>query len=285
MDSRMAILTEVEFRHEYFRNGRCRHLSVQPAPGSLRDMMNHGLLLKTMPGGFSLLYDTNHAGSQRLRSAVTNAGLVIRCLVKLTDSNFYNYTSLLPLDINRQVLYLCNRPGRPFLHTEEQVSGSDLFETTAPCKRPGKKIVLEPAADRPFERPFAILDLRLYPGLETRYHISFQARSSWWNYILAGNHLKALREPAILSADRKKVFTGPSTIRLPGGNTGLSFISPAPVGIRESPADLCTLVENFDPATGRYKVVIATLPVPDPGIISRVNARNKQADHSEMILY
>jgi hypothetical protein len=285
MDSRMAILTEVHFMHGFFRNGLCPCLSVLPADSSLRDMMGHGLLLKAKPGGFRLLYDTRHAGSLRSRSDVLYQGLAIRCLLHLEDTDFYNYTSPLPIDISRQVLYFCNRPGRPFLHTEEQVSGSDLFETTAPCKRPGNKIVLEPSARRPFAKPFAIIDLRLYPGLEKNYHIFFQARSTWWNYILVGNHLKELRDPAILHSETKQTFTGPAPIRLPDSRTGLSFISPAPVEVRETSAGTYTLVENFDPATGKYKVVISTLPVPDTRIISRVNTLNKQTDHSEIFLY
>lgn len=285
MDSRMAILTEVQFMHRYFRDGRCRCLSAQPADSSLRDMMGHGLLLKADPGRIRLLYDTNHAGTQRQRSDVLHKGLVIRCLLQLEDTEFYNYTSQLTTDITRQVLYFCNRPGRRHLHTEEQVSASDLVETTAPCKNPGRKIVLQPDAQRPFARPFAILDLRLYPGLETEYHISFQTRSTWWNYILVGNHLKELRDPAILHAATRQTFEGPETIKLPDSRTGLSFISPAPVESKETPVATYTLVENFDPATGKYKVVIPTLPIPDARIISRVHTRNKRSDRSEIFLY
>lgn len=302
MDSWMVILTEVQFMHGYFRDGRCRCLSVAPADSSLRDMMRYGLLLKSTSGGFRLLYDSNHAGSPRSRSEVLYQGITIRILLQLEDTDFYNYTSPLSIDPGRQVLYFCNRPGRPFLHTEEQVSGSDVFETTAPCRRPGRKIVVEPSAQRPFARPFAILDLRLYPGLGNNYHIFFQTRSTRWNYILVGDHLKELHDPAILlQPDKKqavnspsaqasngsspKVFSGPSTIRLRDNRTGLSFISPAPVEVRETPAATCTLVEDFDQTTGKYKVVIATLPVPDGRIISRANTHNKQPDLSEIILY
>jgi len=287
MNSRMEILTEVTFRHGYFRDGLFRGLSVRPADSSIRKMMGHGLLLKVKPGGFRLLYDTNHVGSQRSWSDVLSPGLAIRILLYLEDLDLYNYTSPLPMDPDSQVLLFCNRPGRPFLHKEEQVSGSDLFEVTAPCQRPGRKIILEPAAQRPFERPFALLDLRLYPGrLEKNYQIFFQARSTWWNYILVGDHLKELPDPAILYSGRKKqAFAGPFTVPLPDGRTGLSFVSPAPVEARETPESTCTLVESFDQATERYKVVIPTLPVPDAKIISRVHARYIPVDHSTVFLY
>ena len=285
MEIKMAILSEIQYRHGYFKDQLCRCLSVTPAESSLREMINHGLLLKANPGGFRLLYDTRHAGSLRSRSDVLYKGIVIRLLLRLDDPGFYNYTTPSPADISKQVFYFYNRPGRTFLHNEEQVSANDLFETIAPGKPPGKKIVLAPSIRRPFEKPFAILDFHLYPGLEKNYHILFQPLSTWWNYILVGNHLKELRDPAIINTGTKENFAGPSAIRLPDERTGLSFLSPAPMVLSEKPANPCMLVENFDPATGKYKVVVATLPTPDTRMISKTQARKKPADFSEILLY
>jgi len=285
MEIKMAILSEVQYRHGYFKDQLCRCLSVAPAESSLREMINHGLMLKTSSGGFKLLYDTRHAGSLRSRSDVVRNGIVIRLLLRLEDPGFYNYTTPSPADISRQVFYFCNRPGRTFLHNEEQVSAGDLVETIAPGKPPGKKIVLAPSRHRPFEKPFAILDFYLYPGLEKNYHILFQPLSTWWNYILVGNHLKELRDPAIINTGTKENFAGPSTVRLPDERTGLSFLSPAPMALSEQPAAPCILVENFDPVTGKYKIVVAALPIPDTRMISKTQARKKPADFSEILLY
>ena len=52
----------------------------------------------------------------------------------------------------------------------------------------------------------------------------------------------------------------------------LSFVSPAPIGCSEREAPGCMLVEDFDPATGRHKVVMPNLPVPDATMISRAVA-------------
>jgi hypothetical protein len=285
MEIKMAILSEIQYRHGYFKDQLCRCLSVTPAESSLREMINHGLMLKANPGGFRLLYDTRHAGSLRSRSDILYKGIVIRLLLRLDDPGFYNYTTPSPADISRQVFYFCNRPGRTFLHNEEQVSAGDLFETIAPGRPPGKKIVLAPAVHRPFEKPFAILDFHLYPGLEKNYHIFFQTLSTWWNYILVGNHLKELRDPAIINTGTKENFSGPSPIRLPDERTGLSFLSPAPMMLRDRSPGACMLVENFDPATGKYKVVVATLPIPDTRIISGARTRSRSVNVSEILLY
>ena len=295
----METLVATQYRHGYFKNQLCPCLSVRPAGGGLREMINHGLMIRPGPGGFELLYDARHAGNQRTRVDILELDIVIRLLLRLDDPDFYNYTAPSPADIGKQVFYFYNRPHSSFLHADEQVSADDLFffdrrridnppgafgprpgDSDLPgdkwiLKSPGKEIVLENTEGRTFEKPFAILDLLLQPGLEENYQIAFQPPSTWWNYILVSDHLKELNNPAIINTGTKENFAGPSTIRLRDDRAGLSFVSPAPIGLKEDPAATCMLVENFDPATGKYKVVLPTLPGPDTRIVS--GARGKPA--------
>jgi hypothetical protein len=298
LESQMETLVATQYRHGYFKSQLCPCLSVRPAGGGLREMINHGLMIRPKPGGFDLLFDTRHAGNQRTRTDILELHIVIRLLLRLDDPDFYNYTAPPPADIGNQVFYFYNRPHSSFLHADEQVSASDLFffdrrrvspnasgafgprpgDSDLPgdkwiLKSPGKVIVLENTEGRSFEKPFAILDLLLQPGLEENYQIAFQPPSTWWNYILVSDHLKELSNPAIINTGTKENFAGPSTIRLRDDRAGLSFISPAPIGLKEEPAAACMLVENFDPATGKYKVVMPTLPGPDIRMVS--GARGK----------
>jgi hypothetical protein len=325
LESQMETLVTTQYRHGYFKNQLCPCLSVRPAGGGLREMINHGLMIRPGPGGFELLYDTRHAGNQRTRADILDLNIVIRLLLRLDDPDFYNYTAPPPADIGNQVFYFYNRPDSSFLHANEQVSADDLFfferrrmspnasnplppstaggppsptvgapsppqamsafgprpgDSDLPGDKwilssPGKKIALENTEGRTFEKPFAILDLLLQPGLEGNYQIAFQPPSTWWNYILVSDHLKELNNPAIINTGTKENFAGPSTIRLRDDRAGLSFVSPAPIGLKQEPAATCMLVENFDPATGKYKVVLPTLPGPDTRIVS--GARGKPA--------
>ena len=330
MESKMEILAEVTYRHGYFRNQLCRGVSTRPAGGVSREMINHGLLLKAKPGGFTLLYDARYGGGERTRADVLGRGIVVRLLLRLDDPEFYNYTMPAPADTGNQVFYFYNIPGHSFLHAEEQVSEKDLYffsgrrvgsgelsragdgadagpdDPVIEGDLPGdkwvleqdageqKKIMLENREGPVFGKPFAILDLRMEPWMEEAHHIFFKSPSTWWNYILVGDHLKGLNNPAIINSSTRESFKGPSVIQLPDERTGLSFISPARIDLKEEAAEACMLVENFDPATGKYKVVTAALPGPDPRIISAARSRDndvlkedrEKGDYfSEILLY
>ena len=267
-------LTAVEFRHGYFGSHVNTPLSVSPVGASIRVMTKHGLWWKAGPGGFSLTYDRRHAGGNRTREAVLTEGVALRFLVRLRDPYFYNYTEGPAPVAGENILYFYNRTGSALLHASEQVSGGDLFGIAPPgrpvCKRTaGKRIPLVNLVDRPFDQPFAILGLRLRPGTASMYAIEFKARSSIWNYILVGRHLQDLQSPAVINSVTKEPFRGPANIRLVDGRPALSFRSEKPIGCSDWPGVVCMLVEGWDSGTGKYKVVMPALPVPDVRIISR----------------
>jgi hypothetical protein len=264
----MKPLVQVQFRHGYFSSRLCTVLLVTPSDTARRTMTDHGLWWKANPGGFTLLYDTLHAGAPRTRDAVLNDRIVLRWLIRLQDPYFYNYTAAPAAIPSREILYFFNQPGAP-----------RLYAGNIPCGHFGK--------------PFAILGLRLRPWTENNYHIEFQPQSATWRYILVSPHLQQLNNPAVINSVTRERFKGPSGIQLIDGRPALSFVSPAPISCSQRPAATCMLVENFDPATGRHKVIMPVLPVPDPRIISRSAAtttNNETAagppdNFSEILIY
>jgi hypothetical protein len=269
MEIRMMPLATVEFRHGYFGSHVNTPLSASPTSASIRAMTNHGLWWKGGPGGFSLSYDSCHAGGNRTKEAVLTEAVVLRFLLRLEDPYFYNYTEGPAPAAGQSILYFYNRPGSTLLHAGAQVSGSDLFGIASPGRPAGKRIPLGNLVDRPFDQPFAILGLRLQPGMAETYSIEFPARSSIWHYILVGSHLQDLQSPAVINSVTKEPFRGPASIRLTDGRPALSFVSPKPIGCSEWPGAVCMLVEGWDGGTGKHKVVVPALPVPDVRIISR----------------
>ena len=222
-------------------------------------------------------YDSCHAGGNRTREAVLTEGVALRFLLRLQDPYFHNYTEGPAPVGGESILYFYNRSGSALLHAGEQVSGGDLFKIAPPgrpvCNRTaGKRISLRNLVDRPFDRPFAILGLRLRPGMAAKYSIEFKARSSIWHYILVGGHLQDLQSPAVINSVTKEPFRGPANIRLVDGRQALSFKSEKLIGFSDWPETVCMLVEGWDGGTGKYKVVVPALPVPDVRIISRAEA-------------
>jgi hypothetical protein len=270
----MMKLTTVEFKHGYFGRQADTPLSVSPSDSSIRVMTGHGLWWKERPGGFFLMYDSRHAGSDRTREAVLREGVVLRFLLRLKDPYFFNYTEGPSPVAGRNIYYFHNRPDSASLQADPQVSGSDLFDTVPDGMPVRRQYPLGSLAGRPFDQPFAILRLRLRPWMTANYSVEFGARSSKWHYILVGRHLQDLQSPAIIvnSSVPKDTFVGPNNITLTDGRPALSFVSRNPIALSEWPGAMCMLVEGWDGGTGKYKMVMPALPVPDVRVISRAVA-------------
>lgn len=275
-ESKMELLVRVQYRHGYFKNSTYPCLSARPGPDAVRTMINEGLVLKTASGGFQLLYDARHAGGTRSRRDVLATGVSLRLPLWLNDPFFYNYTAPVAADISRHIFYFYNRPGRCCLHADKLVSEKDLipFENTSQAIS---------------EKPFALVHLQLREDLPENGYVLFPKTYTWWNYILVGEHLQYLHKPAIINNRTREVFTGPVTVSLPGRRTGLSFVSPKPMALKEAVPVTCCLVENFEAGNGKYRTIMDTLPAPDVRILSRLPNReegaNKGKTLSEIFLY
>ena len=275
MESQFLPLAQIEFGHGYFTDGHCTRLSVRPTDATLRTMTNHGLWWKARPGGLTLFYDARYGVDPRAlrqRTAVLDPRVALRFLLRLEDPYFYNYTAAPAPMPGRQLLCFFNRPGSPLLTANAQVSAADIVSA--------KRIPRCSPADRPFEIPFAILGLRLHPGLQDLYRLEFQPRSAQWQYILAGDQLQDLQNPAVImtNGSTRKIFNAPAAVQLANGRTAMAFLSPDPIDCSERPAGTYMLVEDFDRSTGNHKVVLPNLPMPDMRMISRGVAKGKSGD-------
>ncbi|HEX5555512.1 MAG TPA: hypothetical protein VFX43_19885 [Chitinophagaceae bacterium] len=266
MDLQFENLTDVLFKHDYFSNGKFGGLRVEIPDNCIYMMRNHGLLFKPAGGGFSILYDAAFAGGKRKREQVLEDPLTLHFNLQLDFPSFYNYTAnlsgLTSGAISESVFYFSNVSREAAvtlpagkLHQEDTVSGKDLYPAEA---FPG----------RFFGKPFGLLDLQINREMKQTYAIHFSARATFWRYILVGEHLLELHQPAVLDPGGKQVFEGPGELVLPDGRKALAFTSTGEIGLRETVPLPFQLVEHYEPATGKYKMVIGALPFPDVNIIS-----------------
>jgi hypothetical protein len=273
MQSSFEKLVTVVFEHDYFSQQRFTALEVNMLPDTRTSMVNHGLIFRRMPDGFSIFYDTEFAGSSRAKDSLLQEKITLSFSLSLTDAHFYNYTGQLPGDISQSVFYFSNNRAEPVLHARQWVSDQDV--------RPAKQFT------RPsLMKPFGWLDVALHQQLAEKYVIRFQAKQTFWQYIVVSDYLKKLERLAVMDAQAKEVFNGPETILLPDNRNALSFISKTPIPLSDSGAKTFQLVENYDPGTGKGKVVHAALPRPDVQVISSA-VRRTGADpfYSEIFIY
>jgi len=282
MNCQFDALTYVFFSHDYFLSTKFEGLTIRAEDSSTHKMVSEGLIFKPVPGGFRILYETEFAGRQRSRASIGKEPFILSFRLFLNAPAFYNYTANLSRDITQSIFYFCNtpKPGEAafpagLLHAGDYVSEKDLH----------------PVAEFPnrfFAKPFGLLDLEIREGMEEAYRVNFLNKATFWRYIVISDHLRGLNNPAVTDTSGGETFDGPAEIRLPDSREALAFTSRDQISWRESGNKTFQLVENFEPGTGKYKVVLSALPVPDINIISNAGSPSPNgdpADFSEIIIY
>lgn len=277
MSFQYQILTRIIFRHTFFPDGRYYGFRLQAEAETLLNMKRLSLVFKQTPDGLILAYETGN-GWNRSREDVLREPVTLYFRITNTEEQFLNYTAGLPDQIASCVLYLRNRrntgtmdtmPG--YLHENTEFSVKDILHNRRPEQGD--------AWDKEFfEKPFGWLEINLYPGLEEELLACFSSKATQWRYILASAYLQDLSDPAVIHKETKKAFKGPIWVQLPDKQRRMAFESTEPIPLSGKPEKSFQLVENFQPETGRYKVVISVLPNPDVRTISRVYSEESEGD-------
>lgn len=260
MNIAFGTLFTVVFEHGYFTGSKPECMAVSPDQQSAVNIQRNGLLFKPLKNGFTVLYETNIAGRARTREAVLAQALDLRFSIALSDPYFFNYTDLDQKDMAGSLCYFNNTGGA--MHTGDYVTCSDVA-------------TVKSVNGESFVKPFGLIDIRISNGLPEQYSIRFREKATYWRYLVISQHLRDLNNPAVLGS--KGSFKGPETMVLPDKRNALAFVSADPIGIKESGNDTFQLVENYDAAAGKYKVVLKTLPVPDVRAISALQPRDAAA--------
>lgn len=271
------VLIDVSFIHTYFSNNVFDRLAFMPSSSTQLLFLNHGLLFKAYPGGFRIVFDTNFNDKKRSREELIADRIDCRFNVSMIDNNFYNYTSIHTTDIGKKVFHFYNveknsKLLKASIYTGDFVSEADLEFITE-------------FKETYFVKPFAILDLRLSPGLPEHYFLNFKAKETIWRYVLLSEDLQSLNNPAIIDQTGNEPFDGPELLTF-SGITALSFKSKQPISFSERSVQNFQLVENYDPGTGKYKVVKRVLPRANPEMITLIKNDNKleNKNYSEIFI-
>ena len=256
------ILLQVQFTHSYFVDGVFNGLDVNIDTVTKKAFDNLGLLYKPFKGGFYILYDKTFAKADRTREDVLNEKIIFNFTLELKDPLFYNYTAGLPQQINQSIYYFRN-----------------TLKTTAGVANPlhagqfvGEKDVVNLSDKKHhfFKKPFAKLSILVHPALETQHYIGFEARQTYWRYILMSDYLQHLNNPAIIDSKDNNVFSEQFDIDLPDAKKARGFVSTDKLTLSQRPPSFFRLVENYENGTPAYREVIRALPFPDVKYISRI---------------
>ena len=208
MNFRHKLLVRVNFRHSYFLDGIPNCFSVKPTAETERFFLNNNLIFKNKNSHFIIAYESFNNGEERTLEEILSLDGVLKFTVTLTDSLFFNYTSISSTDLSNSIFHFHNfdKVNRQFLHSEENVRSNELV--------PVSNIEFNF-----FVKPFAFIELQLNNIQTEEYIVNFKEKHTHWRYLLVSEHLKDLIEPAIINDST--VFNGPTEILLPNNKTAL----------------------------------------------------------------
>ena len=193
-------LLTVNFRHNYFSNLTFNGFEVAPLSGTNAYLLKRQLLLKKNTGGFNLVMNNDMTDIETKKKFLFSEQYTLQFSLTLTDQYLYNYTANLPENLPGSVFSLknfsenINNPAlNNKLHLNEYVSADDCVPVNV------FKGLLK--------KPFAIISLRLFENMPDGYTISFEAKETYWKYILVSDYLRDLESPAISSTGQVE-FSG-----------------------------------------------------------------------------
>ncbi|WP_316815104.1 hypothetical protein [Pedobacter nyackensis] len=261
------------FKHNYFPDEKLRSLSVKPTAETSLILRNNGGMVVPFQDGVHVLYDSLCYGSKRLRTDFLESAGYLEFLIMNKDHHFFNYTSDFDTDISGNYFFFTNagsaEPNNVVLATKETSNETVLLHAT---EYVGKEdmIPVDLKNINLFSKPFGLIGIHLHGALEENLNISFSTISTYWCYVVATDYLQELVNPAILNKETEELFSGPEPAQLSEDKKVLLFFSRDPIPHRQQMPHTFQLVEEYQPETHYYKVVLPALPGPSPQHISSI---------------
>lgn len=277
MASSFNILTGITITHSYFPDEIPAGFTFVPTDATKHLLLRLGLVFRSTANSASIYYDAQFAGTPRTRDEVLLNEETLVFNLSNTDSSFLNYTGNIEAGNISKSLFLFSNLG---------LDGSIREElTNAEFVSPNDIIPIDLMEEAFFSKPFGLLRIKLHKDLSTSLQIRFQTKSTYWRYILTSEHLKTLVNPAVVHKETRQAFIGPENFVLPDQRAAIVFRSATPVQMTALPNKSFQLLENYEPTSGRGRVIIGMMPNPSNSAISHLpDSGTEKLNYSEIFL-
>lgn len=281
-------LFRVDVGHAYFTDGACRPVELQPSAASAERLAHCGCLLRPLPGGLAVSYDSDSLDALQLQAAQPDEPFCVDLLARSADPLFANYTDAPPPDGSGGVMLfdsggaVAEGPDQWRLHAQPSVAPADRVPLDAPVLAqmltPWQRRMPPRFAVRIRIRPGDLQDL---PAQGRRYVLRFQARATVWKYYLVGDW--AQDELNVVDLGREAEFEPAQPDRLADGRAALAVRSRARIALQERPAQRFQLRGRNGGGTER--VLIKRLPVAGARQLSVETIRGVPTPVSEIFVH
>lgn len=293
--SRFETLFTIDVAHRFFGADPCTVLDFVPSAASRARAAKAGLLVRSTPTGTHVCRDLERRDALALYAADRDDPLAITYRVRSRDPQLASYTDPTPLR-EGQVLLFDNRATRPepggtalLLHGGDFVGEADFAGWDAEELRglaTSRDRLAPPAAVvRVFVSDEAGGLLDPADPAPVAYHLSFQARSTYWKYYLLGP--LAGKRSFITDPDDEIEFESSGETALPGDRTAVTFTSTTRIPLRrrsERRFQLREHVAGNGNGNGAGRVLVKRLPVASPEGSFRETIDGRDAIVSDMYI-
>jgi hypothetical protein len=261
----------VDVRHDYFADGRARHLLFQPHAETRAFLRRFDMLLRA--DGHSLTISVAEAQlagiwSERMddgkppeppKPAEPPKPRVFRFDVRSTDTACAYYT------------------GAVDAPSQAQDDGAlPVPLQTVPANAAAPWATLALPLNAAGHDDFAAWT----SSLGTAYRLCMQSRSTIWKYLLTGDWRG--RALSVVDQRGEVTFTAPAPERLPNGQSALAVHSNAPIALRERPPQRFQLRDVTDDPE---RILISRLPGATPQRLWRETVRGEPTHVSEIFVH
>ncbi|QHT66030.1 hypothetical protein GXP67_04750 [Rhodocytophaga rosea] len=129
-----------------------------------------------------------------------------------------------------------------------------------------------------------IIKERDTPGTRA-YKIAFQARSTYWKYLIVPKYSNGLQHASIATNDKNIAFKGPEKITLANGDSAFMFQSEEVLPLSESAPYLFQLKKNKNADENNGRIIINRLPHPSLGLVKPQSRSDDSKVFSEILVY
>ncbi len=250
--TQFELLCSIEVFHTYYQNNICRDLQLQPDLSTNRWLQQNQLIWRQLSQNrWGLLKPTNF---DVVTFAAENPAFKL-VFEGTSIQSFIQFTQY-PVDQLGVISFSNIRPG--------EISGSVV-------NLPGKFIQSA--------KHSAIMEVELtlskLGSTATQYQISFQARTTRWQYYILAQQL-TLNGTLALQGENASLFSGPEQVTLANGQEAILFDSGKNLlAINESGTVQLGLAEQKEGSSASPTVLLAHLPNPSPSSLTSGNEKGE----------
>lgn len=269
METNYTKIAEVSVEHSYYSSSSIIGLKFSLDPDTATVMKRYGIFIRSVKNGFMLYTNSAQSWTDYLDYITKNTGIdQFNINIEAIDPEIYVFTQL-PVNGDGTITYSTSNA--------KNESANGFTELIADFSND---------ASRSSFGKLALVFQDLSGSILNRYKISYQARSTQWNYYVINRSRRPLNDPYI-ETKNTIAFNAPVSVELPNGESALLFSSGNQfIPLRNYVDETFNLADKgTNGSSVKTKIIFAGLPNPLPSRTDIIEFEGRREMASPMYIY